>query len=114
MLEPGLDRHEWETEWAVHEPLLEDGPADTLLEVDELVARMLTARGYALDDPIAREGDKREVVAEYLAAKEVADAARRGESVDPGAVARGARVGRTGETPHIRHARDTEPHARRR
>lgn len=87
MLEPGLDRHEWETEWAVLEPLLEDDPADTLPDVDDLVARMLTARGYALDDAIAREGEEREVVAEYLAAKEVADAARRGESIDPGDVA---------------------------
>ena len=69
------------------EPLLEDDPADTLPEVDDLVARMLTARGYALDDPIAREGEEREVVPEYLAAKEVADAARRGASVDPGDVA---------------------------
>ena len=87
MLEPGLDRHEWETEWAVLEPLLEDDPTDTLPEVDDLVARMLTARGYVLDDPIAREGEEREVVAEYLAAKEVADAVRRGESIDPGDVA---------------------------
>lgn len=87
MLEPGLDRHEWETEWAVLEPLLEDDPADTLPDVDDLVARMLTARGYALDDAIAREGEEREVVAEYLAAKELADAARRGESIDPGDVA---------------------------
>jgi hypothetical protein len=87
MLEPGIDRHEWETEWAVLEPLLEDEPAETLPEVDDLVARMLDARGYALDDPAARQGEEREVVAEFLAGREVADALRRGEDVDPGDVA---------------------------
>ena len=87
MLEPGIDRHEWETEWAVLEPLLEDEPAETLPEVDDLVARMLDARGYALDDPVARKGEEREVVAELLAGREVADALRRGEDVDPGDVA---------------------------
>ena len=87
MLEPGIDRHEWETEWAVLEPLLEDEPAETLREVDDLVARMLDARGYALDDPVAPQGEEREVVAEFLAGREVADALRRGEDVDPGDVA---------------------------
>ena len=87
MLEPGIDRHEWESEWAVLEPLVEDEPAETLAEVDDLVARMLAARGYALGDPVARAGDEREVVAEFLAAREVADAVRRGADVDPGDVA---------------------------
>ena len=87
MLEPGIDRHEWETEWAVLEPLLEDEPAETLPEVDDLVARMLDARGYAVDDPVARQGEEREVVAEFFAGREVADALRRGEDVDPGDVA---------------------------
>ena len=87
MLEPGIDRHEWESEWEVLEPLLEDGPAETLPELDDLVARMLVARGYDVDDPVARAGEEREVVAEFLAAHEVADALRRVEDVDPGDVA---------------------------
>jgi hypothetical protein len=87
MIEPGLDRHEWESEWATLEPLIEDDPTGTLPDVDDLVGRMLTSRGYALDDPVAREGEEREVVGEFLAARDVADAARRGETPDPGDVA---------------------------
>jgi hypothetical protein len=40
MLEPGLDRHEWESEWATLEEELADSPADVLPELDDLVARM--------------------------------------------------------------------------
>jgi len=87
MLEPGLDRHEWESEWQALEPELGDAPADALPEVDDLVARMLEERGYALDDPVAREGEEREVVAEFLAARDVTRRVERGETPDPGDVA---------------------------
>ena len=87
MVEPGLDRHEWESEWQALEPELEDAPADALREADQLVARMLEERGYSLDDPVAREGDDREVVAEFLAAHEITAEVERGEAPDPGDVA---------------------------
>jgi len=87
MLEPGIDRHEWEGEWEVLEASLEDDPAATLPDCDDLVARMLVARGYDLDDPVVREGEEREVVAEFVAAREVANAVGRAEDVDPGDVA---------------------------
>src|SRR5438132_9944943 len=87
MLEPGLDRHEWQTEWEALEPELADEPGEALPEVDDLVARMLEARGYALDDPVAREGEEREVVAEFLAARELTELVKRGETPDPGDVA---------------------------
>jgi hypothetical protein len=70
MLEPGLDRHEWEGEWALLQEQLEESPADVLPELDDLVARMLDARGYAISDPVAREGD-RDVIADFLAAREI-------------------------------------------
>ena len=70
MLEPGLDRHEWESRWESLEEELEDSPRDVLPELDDLVEQMLEERGYAVDDPVAREGDDREVVAEFLAARE--------------------------------------------
>jgi len=70
MFEPGLDRHEWESQWQALEEQLEDAPVEVLPELDSLVARMLEERGYALEDPVAREGDDREVVAEFLAARE--------------------------------------------
>jgi len=87
MVEPGLDRHEWQTEWEALEPELEDAPAETLPALDGLVARMLAARGYALDDEVAREGEERDVVAEYLAAHEVTQVVERDETPDPGDVA---------------------------
>jgi hypothetical protein len=71
MLDPGLDRHEWESEWASLEEGLADDPTDALSSLDGLVARMLEARGFAIDDPVVREGDDRDVVAEFLAAREI-------------------------------------------
>jgi hypothetical protein len=71
MQEPGLSRHEWESEWASLEEQLEDSPVDVLPELDDLVERMLNERGYAIDDPVVREGDEREVVSDFLAAREI-------------------------------------------
>ena len=48
--EPGLDKHEWETEWQGLEPLLADSPAEALPEVDDLVARLMEARGFPLTE----------------------------------------------------------------
>jgi hypothetical protein len=75
MLEPGLDRHEWKSEWQTLEDDLRIDPAQALPELDRLVARMLAESGYELTDPIA--GDESEVVAEYLAAHEIVEAAER-------------------------------------
>ena len=85
--EPGLDRHDWESELASIEDDLRDSPAEALPELAQLVGRMLEERGYELDDPVAREGDEREVVAEYQAAREVAERADLAEDVDPGDIA---------------------------
>ena len=69
------------------EPQIQDAPAEALPELDGLVERMLTERGYALDDPVAREGDDREVVAEFLAAREITRLVERGsEDISPGDV----------------------------
>ena len=88
MQEPGLSRHEWESEWAALQEELEESPAGALTELDDLVERMLNERGYALDDPVAREGDEREVVAEFLAAREITRLVDEGsDAVSPGDVA---------------------------
>ena len=48
MQEPGLDKHEWETQWEGLEPLIADAPGEALSEVDDLVARMIgTSRSRA-------------------------------------------------------------------
>jgi hypothetical protein len=88
MIDPGLDRHEWESELRALEPELEDQPAQALSELADLVERMLRERGYDLADPVAREGEDREVVAEYLASREISDAVERGDAgAGPGDVA---------------------------
>jgi hypothetical protein len=74
MYEPGLDRHEWESEMAALEDDLRDDPAAALPELDDLVGRMLDETGYDVSDPVVREGEEREVVAEFLAAREIKNA----------------------------------------
>jgi hypothetical protein len=88
MLEPGVDRHEWESEWQALEEQLANSPAETLPELDDLVGRMLEARGFTIDDPALAEGEEREVVAEFLAARETTARLEAGaEDVSPGDVA---------------------------
>jgi hypothetical protein len=86
--EPGLDRHEWESEMQSLEEELVDSPAETLPELDGLISRMLEETGYDVADPVARDGDEREVVAEFLAAHEITEALERGaDDISPGDVA---------------------------
>jgi iron uptake system EfeUOB component EfeO/EfeM len=88
MYDPGVDRHEWESEWQALEDDLRDDPAGALPELDRLVGRMLEESGYDLTDPVAAEGQEREVVAEYLAAHELVDATERdSDELSPGDVA---------------------------
>jgi len=88
MYDPGLDRHDWESEMRALEDQLAESPAESLPELDGLVGRMLEEAGYDLTDPVVREGDEREVVAEYLAAHELTQASERGsDELSPGDVA---------------------------
>jgi hypothetical protein len=88
MLEPGLDRHEWESRWASLEEELADSPRDVLPELDELVAQMLEERGFAIGDQVAREGEAPEVVTEFLSAREITRLlADDPDAVSPGDVA---------------------------
>ena len=88
MQEPGLDRHEWESEWASLEASVLESPREALPELDDLVARMLVETGFSVEDPVAREGDDPEVVKTYLAAREVRLRVERGdEDLSPGDVA---------------------------
>jgi hypothetical protein len=85
MLEPGLDKHEWESRWQSLEEDLETAPAETLSDLDRLIEEILEARGYAIDDPVMREGDDRDIIAEFLAAREITQLVERGaDGVSPG------------------------------
>jgi hypothetical protein len=83
MLEPGLDKHLWESWWQQFDEDVQTSPDEALPELDGLIAQILEARGYALDDPVVREGDDRDVVADFLAAREIARAVEQGKEVDP-------------------------------
>src|SRR4051794_14511295 len=83
---PGLDRHVYESEWASLEPQIVDAPIEALPEVADLVERLLRDRGYPVDDPVASAGADPEIVSEFREVKRVADAAARGDDVDPGDV----------------------------
>jgi hypothetical protein len=87
MAEPGLDLHEWQTEWEALEPLVADSPREALPELDDLLERMLVARGFAPDDPVAAEGDERKVLANFRAARENTRLAESGADLSPGDVA---------------------------
>jgi hypothetical protein len=86
MDDPGLARHEWESEWQALEPLVIDSPVEALPELDNLIERMMVERGYPIDEEGGRESAEPEVVAEFLEARRIAEAADRGETVDPGDV----------------------------
>ena len=88
MYDPGVDRHEWEGEMAALDEELRDDPTSALPDLDALVERMLEDSGYDLSDPVVREGDEREIVAEFLAAREIKDAYERGsEELSAGDIA---------------------------
>jgi len=84
MVEHGVDRHEWETEWRALEPLVVDSPAEALPEVDRLVERMLVERGYPTTEEEAHAAADPAVVAEFLEARRIATLVEGGEQVDPG------------------------------
>jgi hypothetical protein len=83
MQEPGLDLHEWESRWQQLEPLIEDSPGEALPEVSRLVEQMLVEAGFNVD-PRSADANGDEVVAEFRAAKEIADRVDAGHTVDPG------------------------------
>ena len=88
MLEPGLDRHEWESELRALEDQLAENPGEALPELDALVGRMLEETGYALGDTVAGAGDEPEIVAEFIAAREITEAVERNvDEISPGDVA---------------------------
>lgn len=78
--EEGADVHSWESQWA---SVAEDADADpdaALSQYADLVEQVLEANGYAVRDAVAREGEEREIVTTYLAARETAERAELGDA----------------------------------
>jgi hypothetical protein len=90
MQEPGLDEHEWITEWEQLSPFLEESPIEAIPEVHRLITEMMEARGFELDEPEGEELKEPEITRTYIAAREVKDEIESGDSLDlgdvPGAV----------------------------
>lgn len=86
MREPGLDRHDWESEWASLEPDLEDSPREALPAIGDLVERMVHERGIPVEEPVGAGGVD-ELAVSLREARQVADRVDRAEDVDPGDVA---------------------------
>ena len=70
MVEPGLDRHEWESQWASLEEDFDADPAGSLRAVHELMSRMLRERGI-LDDSAARNGADPDLLRPWEAARDL-------------------------------------------
>jgi hypothetical protein len=71
MQEPGLDRHEWESEWASLEEDFTDDPVGSLRLVHELMGRMLKERGVLDDSLVGNEGADPELLRPYEAGAEL-------------------------------------------
>jgi hypothetical protein len=80
MQEPGLDQHDWYSQLESLDEDLRTDPVEALPELADFVERILGEAGYDLADPVAREGEEREVVAEYLAAREISDLVEQGSN----------------------------------
>jgi hypothetical protein len=87
VVEPGLDRHDWEGEWQQLEPLVRDSPAEALPELHDLIERMLREHGLLSEDLVATEGADPELLAEYVTGSDVVARLERGDTCDAGEIA---------------------------
>ena len=87
MQEPGVDEHEWISEWEDIDVLLRESPTEALSEADDLIARMMTARGFALQERDGEDVTEPETTRSFAEARRVTRQIDSGQSYDPGDVA---------------------------
>ena len=75
MSEPGLDLHEWESQWAQLQEDAADSPDEALPEIVNLIEQMLADRGFDLENPVVVQDESRDIVSDFLAAREISRAA---------------------------------------
>jgi hypothetical protein len=92
MRDPGLDKHEWETEWQALQEALEDSPREALAEVGDLVERIIRERGIPIDDEVADDGVEVEISRDFQEARRITDAVERGDEIDPGDIGSAVRL----------------------
>src|SRR3954463_10079516 len=85
MTEPGLDLHEWESQWAQLQEDAADTPDEALPELVRLIEQMLTDRGFDLENPVVVEDESRDIVSDFFAARDISLAAET-TKVDPEAI----------------------------
>ena len=79
MTEPGQDLHDWETRWADLQDQVAESPDEALPDVLQLVEEMLTDRGFDFENPVVVEDESRDIVSDFLAARDIARAAETNE-----------------------------------
>jgi hypothetical protein len=84
MVEPGLDRHAWESEWQQLEEVLHESPEEALPDARDLVERMLEERGVLDDERTTVEGIDPELLSGFESAADVARRVEQGQEVDRG------------------------------
>jgi hypothetical protein len=84
--EPGLDRHEWQTEWEGLEEDLADSPVQALPAVGDLIERMVREHGWPIDDEVADDGIEPDLLARFREAREVTNQVEHGDDFDLGDV----------------------------
>jgi hypothetical protein len=87
MEEPGLDEHGWASRYEALEPELRDAPAETLADLDELIAEMMEARGYPLAERPGEDTTAPETIRQFTEARRVTRQIDTGDPYDPGDVA---------------------------
>jgi hypothetical protein len=69
IVEPGLDLHEWETRWTELQEMAAEDPDQALPEIVRFIAQALRERKYDLDNPVVLEGEDKDIVADFFAAR---------------------------------------------
>ncbi len=87
MQEPGIDEYDWSSEWADIDDAFEDSPVEAIPLADDLITRMMEARGYPLNEDTDAELTEPEITRSYIAAHQIREAIDAPEPIDLGDVA---------------------------
>jgi hypothetical protein len=85
--EPGIDEHGWISRYEALEDDVRDAPVEALAELDDLVAEMMVARGYPLEERDGDDDTAPETIRQFTEARRVTRSLESGDPYDPGDVA---------------------------
>jgi hypothetical protein len=87
MLEPGIDEHVWISRYEGLADDIRTAPVEVLSDLDELVAEMMEARNFPLEEREGEEVTEPETIRQFVEARRVTRLVDSGEEYDPGDVA---------------------------